>query len=92
MTSVTSLLVGLFSILCLKQLQVVGVAESLHDGAYQSFTWRTLEVMSRFSDMTKPEQELLGLNHLKKLYTEFSQPPAPLSSAEKVKLSRCNSH
>ena len=40
----------------------------------------------------QPEQELLGLNHLKKLYTEFSQPPAPLSSAEKVKLSRCNSH
>ena len=35
----------------------------------------------------QPEQELLGLNHLKKLYTEFSQPPAPLSSAEKVKVS-----
>ena len=32
MTSVTSLIVRLFSILCLKQLQVVGVAESLHDG------------------------------------------------------------
>jgi len=31
MTSVTSLIVRLFSILCLKQLQVVGVAESLHD-------------------------------------------------------------
>lgn len=31
MTSVTSLLVGLFSILGLKQLQVVGVTESLHD-------------------------------------------------------------
>ena len=36
MTSVTSLLVGLFSILCLKQLQVVGVAESLHEGAYKT--------------------------------------------------------
>ena len=34
MTSVTSLIVRLFSILCLKQLQVVGVAESLHDGTY----------------------------------------------------------
>ncbi len=32
MTSVTSLIVRLFSILCLKQLQVVGVAESLHEG------------------------------------------------------------
>lgn len=31
MTSVTSLIVRLFSILCLKQLQVVGVAESLHE-------------------------------------------------------------
>ena len=35
----------------------------------------------------QPEQELLGLNHLKKLYTEYSQPLGPLSSAEKVQLS-----
>ena len=36
------------------------------------------------SAIYQPEQELLGLNHLKKLYTEYSQPSAPLSSAEKV--------
>ena len=30
-----------------------------------------------------PEQELLGLNHLKKLYSEYSNPSQPLSSAEK---------
>ena len=31
----------------------------------------------------QPEQELLGLNHLKKLYSEYSSPGHPLSSAEK---------
>ena len=28
-----------------------------------------------------PEQELLGLNHLKKLYSEYSNPSQPLSTA-----------
>ena len=74
MTSVTSLLVGLFSILGLKQLQVVGVTESLHDGAYQSFSWRTLEVMSMFSDMTKPEQELLAKYLLQQLISRDPDP------------------
>ena len=31
----------------------------------------------------QPQQELLGLNHLKKLYSEYSNPSQPLSSAEK---------
>ena len=31
----------------------------------------------------RPEQELLGLNHLRKLYTEYSQPGHPLSTPER---------
>ncbi len=31
----------------------------------------------------RPEQELLGLNHLRKLYAEYSQPGHPLSTPER---------
>ena len=31
----------------------------------------------------RPEQELLGLNHLRKLYNEYSQPGHPLSTPER---------
>jgi hypothetical protein len=31
----------------------------------------------------RPEQELLGLNHLRKLYNEYSQPNHPLSTPER---------
>ena len=34
-------------------------------------------------DGYRPEQELLGLNHLKKLYIEFSNPTHPLTSPER---------
>ena len=38
---------------------------------------------SRAGSSYKPEQELLGLNHLKKLYIEYSNPSHPLTESER---------
>ena len=38
---------------------------------------------SKAGNTYKPEQELLGLNHLKKLYIEYSTPVHPLTDQEK---------
>ena len=75
MTSVTSLIVRLFSILCLKQLQVVGVAESLHDGKFQTEKQdRSSKNNSIFADMSKPEQELLAKYLLQQLISRDADP------------------
>ena len=46
--STSSLVVGLFSILGLQQVQVVGVADSLHDREYLHYTLKLSTIFSRY--------------------------------------------
>ena len=72
MTSTTSLIVGLFSILCLKQLQVVGVAENLNHREFLCQKFDKLVHFLNFTGMTKPEQELLAKYLLQQLTSKDS--------------------
>ena len=72
MTSTTSLIVGLFSILCLKQLQVVGVAENLNHREFLCQKFFKSVHLFHFTGMTKPEQELLAKYLLQQLTSKDS--------------------